>query len=175
MQAEWRKLFTNKEKNMAKGFNIPVLIGFILGCELAGIIGSVFTARSVQTWYVTLQKPSFNPPSWLFGPVWILIYLLMGIAAYLVWAKGWSLPGVKTALAVFAIQLVLNSLWSILFFGSHTPRWAFVEIVVLGAAIVVTIVLFSKFSRTAALLLVPYILWVSFAALLNYSLWRLNS
>ncbi|MBU1186013.1 MAG: tryptophan-rich sensory protein [Acidobacteria bacterium] len=160
---------------MAKGFNIPVLIGFILGCELAGIIGSVFTARSVQTWYVTLQKPSFNPPSWLFGPVWIVLYLLMGIAAYLVWSRGWSAAGVKTALSVFLVQLILNTAWSILFFGMRLPRWAFVEILFLWAAIALTIFLFSKLSQTAALLLFPYILWVSFAALLNYSLWRLNS
>ena len=160
---------------MAKGINIPVLIGFVLGSQLAGIIGALFTARSVQTWYTTLQKPSFNPPSWLFGPVWTVLYLLMGIAAYLVWAKGWTVPGVKTALFVFALQLVLNSLWSILFFGVRQPGWAFMEIVVLWAAIVVTIVLFWKISRTAAFLLVPYILWVSFAAVLNYSLWRLNS
>lgn len=160
---------------MAKGINIPVLIGFVLGSQLAGIIGALFTARSVQTWYTTLQKPSFNPPSWLFGPVWTVLYLLMGIAAYLVWAKGWTVPGVKTALFVFALQLVLNSLWSILFFGVRQPGWAFMEIVVLWAAIAVTIVLFWNISRTAAFLLVPYILWVSFAAVLNYSLWRLNS
>jgi benzodiazapine receptor len=160
---------------MAKGINIPVLIGFILGCELAGIIGSVFTVRSVQTWYTTLQKPSFNPPSWLFGPVWTVLYLLMGIAAYLVWTRGWSASGVKTALAVFVVQLILNSIWSILFFGMRLPRWAFVEILFLWAAIAVTIFMFSKLSQAAALLLVPYILWVSFASVLNYFLWRLNS
>ncbi|MCJ7680527.1 MAG: tryptophan-rich sensory protein [Candidatus Aminicenantes bacterium] len=160
---------------MAKGINIPVLIGFILGCELAGIIGSVFTARSVQTWYTTLQKPSFNPPSWLFGPVWAVLYLLMGIAAYLVWSRGWSTPGIKTALAVFAVQLILNTAWSILFFGLKNPASAFVEIIFLWAAIALTIFLFSNISRTAALLLVPYILWVSFASVLNYFLWRLNT
>jgi tryptophan-rich sensory protein len=160
---------------MTRRINIPVLIGFVFGCQLAGIIGSFFTVRSVQTWYVTLQKPSFNPPNWIFGPVWIALYLFMAIAAYLVWTKGWQNRSIKAALAVFLVQLVLNSFWSILFFGLRLPFWAFVEIVFLWLAILLTCVVFFRISRAAALLLIPYFIWVSFASVLNYFLWRLNS
>ncbi len=142
--------------------------------ELAGIVGSIFTISAIPTWYATLAKPSLNPPAWLFGPVWTMLYFLMGIAAFLVWRKGWDSKGVKPALSLFAIQLILNALWSIIFFGLHSPGWALTEIIVLWIAIVATIVAFTKVSRPAAWFLAPYILWVSFAAYLNYSIWIFN-
>ena len=137
---------------------------------LASAIGSLFTASSVSSWYVTLIKPSFNPPSWVFGPVWTLLYLLMGISLYLVWIKKFD----KTAFTFFGIQLVLNALWSILFFGLKSPLFAFIEIIFLWVAILVTMIFFYKINRISAYLLVPYILWVSFAAILNFAIFILN-
>lgn len=151
--------------------------------QLAGIIGSFFTAPSIPGWYETLVKPALNPPSWVFGPVWITLYALMGIAAFLVWKKGWHRTDVKVALIFFSIQLVLNALWSIIFFGStsltinglNNIGIAFIEIVILWLAIVATIWAFARVSKPAAWLLAPYILWVSFAMYLNYSIWMLNA
>lgn len=142
--------------------------------ELAGMIGAVFTAPSVAGWYVGIAKPAFNPPSWIFGPVWTTLFALMGIAAFLVWKKGLKRRDVKIALTIFAVQLVLNTLWSIIFFGLQNPGGALVEIVFLWLAIVATIIAFARISKPAAWLLVPYILWVSFAAYLNYTIWILN-
>ena len=150
------------------------LVVAIIVCELAGIIGSIFTISAIPMWYATLAKPMLNPPSWLFGPVWTTLYLLMGIAAFLIWRKGWNSRGVGTALSVFAVQLILNVVWSIIFFGLHSPSWALVDIIALWMAIVITIVTFAKISRPAAWLLAPYIFWISFAMYLNYSIWRLN-
>lgn len=150
------------------------LIGFVVLCLAAGGIGSIFTAQSVGDWYVALRKPSFNPPSWVFGPVWTALYIAMGVAAWLVWRRQGA-PGVWTALAVFGVQLALNVLWSYLFFGLRLPGVAFAEILVLWAAILATILLFRPISPLAAWLLVPYLAWVSFASLLNFSLWRLNA
>lgn len=122
-----------------------------------------------MTWYDQLIKPALNPPSWVFGPAWTVLYVLMAVAAVLVWRKKkWN------ALAIFGVQLALNLIWTPLFFGLHSPSWAFVDIVLLWGAIVWTIVAFSKVSKTAAWLLAPYILWVSFAAYLNFSIWLLN-
>lgn len=146
----------------------------IVLCQLAGIIGGIFTAQSVQTWYVGLTKPFFSPPNWLFGPVWITLYLMMGIALYLVWQKSGSMEASRRMFASFFVQLFLNGLWSFVFFGLRSPFWGFIEITVLWASIVVTIALFWRASVPAALLLVPYALWVTFAAVLNLSLWRLN-
>jgi tryptophan-rich sensory protein len=150
------------------------IIVAIVACELAGIIGSVFTTPSIPGWYAGIAKPSFNPPNWIFGPVWTLLYALMGLAAYLVYEKGFKRPEVKKALAVFAAQLLLNALWSIVFFGAHMILGAAVVIVLLWAMILATILLFTKISKTAAYLLVPYILWVTFAAVLNVSFYVLN-
>jgi tryptophan-rich sensory protein len=150
------------------------IIVAIVACELAGIIGSVFTTPSIPGWYAGIAKPSFNPPNWIFGPVWTLLYALMGLAAYLVYEKGLKRPEVKKALAVFAAQLLLNALWSIVFFGAHMILGAAVVIVLLWAMILATILLFTKISKTAAYLLVPYILWVTFAAVLNVSFYVLN-
>lgn len=143
-------------------------------CELAGIVGSVFTMPAIPGWYAGLAKPSFNPPNWIFGPVWTLLYAMMGLAAYLVYEKGFKRPEVKKALAVFAAQLVMNTLWSIVFFGAHRILGAAVVIVLLWAMILATILLFHRISKAAAYLLVPYILWVSFATVLNASLYVLN-
>ncbi len=143
-------------------------------CLGAGFVGSFFTSGAIPTWYAALNKPPFNPPNWVFAPVWTILYILMGIAAFLVWRRGLSGEGVKLALLFFAIQLALNVAWSVLFFGFHSPRSAFFEIVILWLAIALTIVAFFRVSRPAAWLLVPYLLWVSFASVLNFAVWRLN-
>jgi tryptophan-rich sensory protein len=150
------------------------IIVAIVACELAGIIGSVFTTPSIPGWYAGIAKPSFNPPNWIFGPVWTLLYALMGLAAFLVYEKGFKRPEVKKALTVFAAQLLLNTLWSIVFFGAHMILGAAVVIVLLWALILATILLFHRISKAAAYLLVPYIFWVTFATVLNISLYVLN-
>lgn len=154
---------------------LPALLFFILISQGAGLLGSLFTVRNIDTWYKGLNKPVFSPPNWIFGPVWTLLYLMMGISAFLIWQNGWKRKEVKSALLVFMIQLVLNALWSIIFFGNRAPLAGFVEILFLWTAILVTIILFWKISKTAGILLLPYIAWVSFAAVLNFSLWRLNA
>ena len=143
--------------------------------QIVGITSGLASMQGTREWYPTLVKPWFNPPSWVFGPVWTILYLMMGIAAYLVWRKGLEAPGVKKALWLFLIQLGLNGIWSLLFFGMRSPGIAFAEIVVLWCAIVATCVAFFKQSKTAGALLVPYWVWVSFAAVLNFWLWRLNT
>lgn len=157
-----------------KSINFPKLIIAIVVSELAGIIGSFFTVSTVPSWYVELIKPVINPPGWIFGPVWTALYLLMGIAAYLVWKNGWEKSDVRVALGVFGVQLILNATWSIVFFGLQSPGPALIELISLWFAIVATIIAFSKISRQAAWLLAPYIVWVTFAAYLNYSIWILN-
>jgi len=154
--------------------NFFKLVIAIVVSQLAGVIGSIFTVSSISTWYVTLQKPSFNPPNWIFGPAWTTLYFFMGVAAFLVWRHGFEKKEVRRALTIFGGQLVLNALWSIIFFGLHNPFWAFIEIIVLWLAILWTIFAFYKISRPAAYLLLPYILWVSFAAVLNFSIMILN-
>lgn len=139
---------------------------------LAAAVGSVFTASSVGGWFQGIQKPFFSPPNWIFGPVWTILFFLMGCSLYLVWRS--NKEGKKNAYLIFGIQLVLNVLWSALFFGLQNPGFAFAEIIVLWFFIIWNISMFRKFSSTAAWLLVPYLLWVSFAAYLNFSIWRLN-
>lgn len=151
---------------------IPLIISIAIA-QGAGIIGSVFTASSVQTWFETIAKPAWNPPSWLFGPVWITLYTMMGVAAYLVWQQR-DAPGAKMALGVYGVHLVFNALWSILFFGLKNPGIAFFEIIVLLVLIVVTTVLFWRINPWAGALMIPYIAWVSFASFLNYTIWQLN-
>lgn len=150
------------------------LITAIVFSEMAGVIGSIFTASSIPTWYANLIRPELSPPNWIFGPVWTTLFALMGIAAFLVWQKGINRRDVKNALSIFVTQLILNTLWSAIFFGAQNPSAAFIEIIILWLAILATIISFSKISKAAAWLLVPYILWVSFAAYLNYSIWILN-
>src|SRR3989338_11514132 len=163
------------EPKVMKISNTLKLIIAIVVSELAGIIGSVFTTPSIAGWYAGIVKPAINPPAWIFGPVWTTLFVLMGIAAFLVWKKGLDRRDVKIALGIFLGQLVLNTLWSIIFFGLHSPAGALVEIVFLWLAILATIIAFAKISELAAWLLLPYILWVSFAGYLNYSIWQLNS
>ena len=142
--------------------------------QLAGLVGSIFTLYSVKGWYLTINKPSWNPPSWIFGPVWISHYTLMGIASYLVWQKRDLGQPVKSALVIYGIHLVLNALWSIIFFGLKMPGLAFIEILGLLFFIVLTMVMFYKIRPAAFWLLFPYWLWVSFASVLNFTIWRLN-
>lgn len=142
-------------------------------CFSVAAIGSVWTSRSVRTWYVRLQKPPFNPPSWVFAPVWSLLYLCMATSAWLVWQNaGWNTP--RTAFTLFFVQLGFNLAWSGLFFGLHRPGLALVDILALLATIVATAIVFRAFSEIAFWLMIPYALWVSFASLLNFEIWRLN-
>ena len=147
------------------------LAGWLLVCFAAGGIGSFFMP---DAWYAAINKPTWNPPGWLFGPVWSALYAMMAVAAWLVWRQG-GFAMQRRPLGVFFVQLALNSLWSPLFFGLHSPGLAFAEIILLWAAIATTITVFRRVHGVAALLLVPYLLWVSFASLLNFTLWRLNS
>lgn len=153
--------------------NYLALIISILIAEAAGLLGSIFTFRSIPTWYATLKKPSFNPPSWLFGPVWTILYIFMGISSYMIWQRR-GVADVKLALIVYGIQLALNALWSILFFGLKNPGLALVEIVFLWIAILATIILFWPINAYAGALLIPYLAWVTFASFLNYNIWVLN-
>ena len=146
----------------------------ILVCLLAGFIGSFFTISSVSTWYTTLNKPFFNPPSWLFGPIWTILYILMGVSLYLIWEKRIKSEESKTAVLIFGVQLFLNLMWSIIFFAVQSPFYAFIEIILLWITIVITMIYFYKISKPATYLLIPYILWVTFAALLNFSIYYLN-
>lgn len=146
----------------------------VLTCELVGIISTPFTINAIDTWYKFLNKPFFSPPNWLFGPVWTLLYALMGIAAYLIWIKGVQNKKVKTAMILFLIQLALNFKWSVVFFGLHAPLLALFEIVLLWFVILITMLKFHELSKYAGYLLFPYLVWVSFATLLNFSIVILN-
>lgn len=157
-----------KSKDLLKFLFVLVL------CQGAGAAGSLFTIPAIPEWYTFLQKPSFAPPNWIFAPVWTTLFTLMAIAAYLVWLKGLENPLVRQALVVFLIQLVLNTLWSFLFFGMRSPLYGLLEIFVLWAMILVTILRFLRVSRTAGLLLIPYLLWVSFACSLTLGIFLLN-
>ena len=149
-----------------------VLILFFAICLGAGGLGSFFTASSVREWYPQLCKPPGTPPSWVFGPVWTTLYVLMAISAWLVWRQYGH--GARPALLIFFAQLALNVAWSGIFFGSRMPGVAFAEIVVLWLAIAFNIFVFYLLLPVSALLLVPYLLWVSYAAYLNLGIWRLN-
>jgi benzodiazapine receptor len=151
---------------------IKLIIACIL-CLSVGWIGSVFT-DSASGWYQELNKPFFNPPGWVFAPVWTALYIMMGVSAFLIWQKGIPKRKVKIALVFFAVQLLLNAIWTPLFFGLKSPLAAFIDIIFLWLAILITIVLFCKLSSAAAFLLVPYILWVTFAAVLNFSIMAMN-
>ena len=153
---------------------IAKIVIAVVVCAGIGALSGIATANSVNDWYLTLNKPPFNPPNWLFAPAWTLLYTLMGIAAALVWHKGLDNPLVKSALGIFAIQLALNALWSILFFGMQNPTIALVEIIILWGMILWTILKFNKVNKTAGWLLVPYLAWVTFATVLNASIVYLN-
>jgi len=154
--------------------NVIKLIVSIGICQAAGGIGGLFTSTSVRTWYTTINKPSFNPPNWIFGPVWITLYLLMGIALYFIWTSD-SAALKMTALSLFYAQLVLNVLWSFSFFYMKSPFYSLLVILVLVIMIALTMVYCFKIRPLAGYLMVPYILWVGFATVLNFALWRLNS
>jgi tryptophan-rich sensory protein len=147
------------------------LIGIIILCLLAGIIGSLFTQTGPDSWYAQLEKPTFNPPNWIFGPVWTTLYILIGISFYLALKNNID----NNAKKVFAIQLILNTLWTVVFFGLQRILLAVIVIILLWTAILVTIIKFYKKSHAAAYLLIPYILWVSFATLLTIAIHILNS
>ena len=151
------------------------LIVSIVACQLAGIIGAFFTTPAIPTWYETLKKPLFTPPNWVFGPAWITLYLLMGIAAFLIWRQGFHIPPVRTALLIFGLQLLLNALWSPAFFGMRSPTVGAIVIVFLWITILWTMRKFYPLSWLATASLTPYILWVSYAAVLNISIMILNS
>ncbi len=154
------------------------IIKLVVSCAvpmLVGITGSLFTtADSLGNWYANLHKPPFNPPDWIFGPVWTTLYIMMGISVFLIWRKGIDDKVVRIALACFIVQLFLNAIWTPLFFGLRSPLLGLIDIVLLLNAVIVTIFAFSKISRPAALLLIPYLAWVSFATVLNAALYLMN-
>ena len=141
---------------------------------LVGAVSGVFTTSAVKGWYALANKPWFNPPNWIFAPVWTTLYVLMGIALFLVWRSEADKAIKQTAIILFAVQLALNFCWSFIFFKMQQPGWAFAEIILMWLMILLTILWFGKISSVAAWLLVPYICWVSFASVLNYSIWKLN-
>lgn len=147
------------------------LVAWVLLAFAAAAIGGFFTPGE---WYATLKKPAWNPPSWVFGPVWTVLYATMGVAAWLVWRRG-GFAGQRAALSLYLVQLGLNALWSPLFFGLRQPGLAFADIVLLWLAVLGTVVAFGKARLLAGLLLVPYLAWVTFASVLNFTLWRLNA
>lgn len=142
--------------------------------QIAGLSGVLFTETGEGSWYQSLQKPAWNPPSWLFAPVWTTLYILMGIAFFLVWKSSGALQQKRTAMGLWVVQLLLNFCWTLIFFGAQQPGWALAEIILLWITILLTILAFARISKTAAWLLVPYISWVSFAALLNGAICNLN-
>ena len=146
---------------------------FVVACFAAAGLGSLVTTPRINGWYAELEKPFFNPPSWLFGPVWTILFLAMAVAGWLVWRRA-GFSGASVALTLFGGQLFLNVLWSTLFFGLKSPGAALVEIVILWVAILATLVAFRRVSRAAGLLFVPYLAWVTFATVLNLEIWRLN-
>lgn len=157
----------------SKNNNYIVLLFSIIAAQLAGAIGSYFTFPNIDSWYSLLHKPTFSPPNWLFGPVWTLLYTLMGIAAWLVWNQH-KKKDTSAAITMYGFQLALNVLWSIVFFGWHNIAGGLVVIIILWLLIVATTIQFWKLSRAAAYLLLPYLAWVSFASILNWALWTLN-
>ncbi len=147
-----------------------LLFIFVVVCEAVGVSGSFFTVRAIPGWYAKLKKPSFNPPNWIFGPVWTILYALQGIAAYFVFQSN----GIGTAFDVFVVQLALNAVWTPLFFGAKRLGAALAELIALLLCIIAAIILFFGINTLAAWLMVPYMLWVAFATILNYETWRLN-
>ena len=142
--------------------------------QLAGLIGSIFTAPAIATWYAGLIKPSFSPPNWIFGPVWITLYVLMGISVYLIWQKIEENKKLKEAMLIFWIHLFFNASWSIIFFGLQNPGLAFVNIIIIWLFIVALMIKFWQINKWSTYLLIPYFLWVSFASILNFFIWHLN-
>ncbi len=142
--------------------------------QLAGLVGSLFTVSAITNWYSFLEKPSFSPPNWIFGPVWVVLYILMGISIYLIWQKADQNKKAKRAARLFWIHLFFNTAWSVVFFGFKNPGLAFINIIIIWILIVVLIIKFWQIKRWSSLLLIPYLFWVSFASVLNYFIWYLN-
>lgn len=155
--------------------HLPKLIVSVVGCELVGLLGTPLTLSAIPAWYATLNKPFFAPPNWIFGPVWTLLYFLMGVAFYLIWKQGWQKKKVKTAGLFFLAQLALNFIWSPVFFGLRAPLPGLLIIMAMWALIVMTMKKFYPLSRLGFYLLLPYLLWVSFATLLNAAIVVLNT
>lgn len=156
---------------MKPAFKLVIAIAIPL---LVGAVSGYMTATSVDGWFRIINKPAFNPPNGIFAPVWTTLYIFMGIACFLVWKSSAGSAVKRPALMLYGMQLVLNFLWSFIFFGAHELGWALAEILLLWAMILLTILWFRKISIVAAWLLVPYICWVSFATLLNFAIWKLN-
>lgn len=154
--------------------NLPKLLVSVIGCELVGIAATPFTISAIRSWYQTLNKPFFSPPNWVFGPTWTILYFLMGVSAFLIWQKGYKSKKAKEALILFIIQLLFNFLWSVFFFGLHSIFLGLLDIIILWILILITTLKFYKISKIAAYLLIPYLLWVTFATLLNLSILILN-
>jgi tryptophan-rich sensory protein len=154
--------------------SIPKLVASIAIALAAGALGNLFTASAIPTWYAALNKPSFNPPSWLFAPVWGILYILMGVSLYLIWKRGTKTKKVRDAIYVFGVQLFLNAIWSPIFFGAKSIFFALIVIILMWVYIIRTIGAFIRVDRTAGYLLYPYLVWVSFATILNFSIWILN-
>lgn len=154
--------------------SIGTLLGFFIASFAAAAIGGVATNRSLQSWYPSLRKPSLNPPSWVFGPVWTALYSLMAVAAWLDWRHGRSSENGRRALGLFGLQLGLNTLWSLLFFGLRAPGLALLEIGTLWASIAAWLIASTRVDRRTLWLIAPYLAWVSFASYLNLRIWQLN-
>jgi tryptophan-rich sensory protein len=154
--------------------DLPKLIASVVGCELVGIVGSIFTVSSIPSWYAALNKPFFAPPNWIFGSAWTLLYFLMGVAFYLIWKQGWNKKKVRVATIYFLAQLGLNFIWSPIFFGLRSPLLGLITILAMWALIIITMNKFHPLSKMASYLLVPYLLWVSFAIVLNAAIVILN-
>lgn len=172
MGGMWMTVQTRRSPGAA--LQVLALVAFIGACLAAGVIGTWLSGAMQSSWYAELRRPEWAPPAWVFGPVWTALYAMMGTAAWLVWREhGWERA--KSAFGVFAVQLALNSVWSGIFFGLREPGWAFAELIVLWLAILATVVVFQRLHRVAGMLLLPYLAWVSFAGVLNFAIWRLNS
>lgn len=154
--------------------NVKLLIISLLISLSAGAIGSIFSIRAIPIWYMALQKPSFNPPNWIFGPVWTILYILIGIYLYLIWSKGLEKKRIKDIFIFFFIQLFLNTLWSIVFFGFHNLFISLIIIYLLLASVGILIYEAWKIDKNASLLLIPYFVWIAFASVLNLFVWLLN-
>lgn len=154
--------------------NVMALVGFLLAAFAAAAVGQFFSVDAVRNWYPTLAKPNWTPPAWVFGPVWTVLYCMMGVAGFLVWKRG-GFAAARVAMALFFVQLIFNAGWSIVFFGLRRPGWGVVEIVALWLAIVATTVAFHRVSQPAGWLFAPYLAWTTFAAALNVAIWRLNA
>ena len=162
------------QRQLSMGWQVGGLLGWLVVCFGASAIGSAVTISEIEGWYAGLEKPCFNPPNWIFGPVWSVLFFLMAVAAWLVWRR-FGFAGAKAALVVFLVELSANVIWSVLFFGMHSPPMAFFGICLLWVLIATTIVMFWVKSRLAGGLLVPYLTWVSFASVLNFWIWQLNA